>query len=262
VSRGEIGLRFGAGVVPADVSGDGGVLFVVTAMVGAVEREVTQGRELGLDPVQPGAVGRQEDQLDVVVDRPGADVCVFVRGEVVQHHIQLLPGPTGAQPLEEVEELPPALARADAVVQLAGGQIEGGEHVPHAARAVVGGPQPARTPHRPPRFALAGHQVQRPELIDAYHPPVSGRSVVQRQDAVHLGDELRVGGRLPGSGGLPGDLALAQDPAQGLPADGRGHLVLDEVVGELAQAPGGERGDLPVSGGGPGDQRCARAPHH
>jgi hypothetical protein len=38
-------------------------------MVGAVEGEVAQGRELGLDPVQPGAVGRQEDQLDVALSR-------------------------------------------------------------------------------------------------------------------------------------------------------------------------------------------------
>jgi len=36
--------------VPADVAGDGGVLLGVAAVVGAVEGEVAQGGELGLDP--------------------------------------------------------------------------------------------------------------------------------------------------------------------------------------------------------------------
>jgi hypothetical protein len=83
---------FGACVVLADVGGDGGVLLVVGAMIGAVQREVAQGGELGFDPVQPGSVGRQEDELDVVGRGPGQDVRVFVRGKGVQYDVQLLPG--------------------------------------------------------------------------------------------------------------------------------------------------------------------------
>ncbi|WP_344258084.1 hypothetical protein [Streptomyces sodiiphilus] len=88
------------------------------------------------------------------------------------------------------------------------------------------GQKTAFAPDSPIRSWTAGHQVQRPELVDTYHSTVGGRSVVQRQ--------------VPGGGGLPGDLAGAQDPAQGLPADGRGHLLLAQVLGKLAQAPGGE----------------------
>lgn len=35
-------------VVPPDVGADRGVLFVVAAVIGAVQREVAQGREFGL----------------------------------------------------------------------------------------------------------------------------------------------------------------------------------------------------------------------
>lgn len=121
-----------------------------------------------------GTLGRQEDQLDLVVGRPGADACVFGRGEVVRHHIQLLPGPAGTQSLEADEELAPALARADGVVQLAGGQIEGGEHMPHATCAVVGSPQSARTPHRPPRLALAGIRFSGPNSSTHITRPSAG----------------------------------------------------------------------------------------
>src|SRR4051794_32630635 len=73
---GEVGLGFGAGVAPAQVVGDGGALFGVAGVVGAVQGEVAQRGELGLDPVQPRGVGRQEHQLDVVLGGPGAYVRV------------------------------------------------------------------------------------------------------------------------------------------------------------------------------------------
>ena len=42
-------------------------------MVGAVEGEVAQRGELGLDPVQPGRVRRGVGDLDVVRRRPASD---------------------------------------------------------------------------------------------------------------------------------------------------------------------------------------------
>lgn len=62
------------------MGGDRGVLLVVAAVVGAVEGEAAQGGELGLDPVQPRAVGRQEDQLGVVGRGSGPHTGVLVRG--------------------------------------------------------------------------------------------------------------------------------------------------------------------------------------
>ena len=102
--------------------------------------------------------------------------------------------------------------------------------------------------------AVSPRRFERPELVHAHHPAIDRRGVVERQDPVHLGDEVRVVRSLPGGGGLPGDPAFAQYPAQGLAADGGDHVLLDQVLGELGQAPGGERGDLPVAGGRPGDQ--------
>lgn len=93
-------------------------------------------------------------------------------------------------------------------------------------------------------------------------PPGPRRPACRRApgpEPVHLGDESRVGGCLPCGRRLPGDLALAQDPAQGLPAEGGDDLVLDQVLGELGQAPGGERFDAPVTGGRSGDQADALA---
>ena len=53
-------------VPPGDVAADHAGLLAVGVVVGAVEREVAQGGELGLDPVEPGAVERDVGQLDVV----------------------------------------------------------------------------------------------------------------------------------------------------------------------------------------------------
>jgi hypothetical protein len=51
-------------------------------MVGAVEREVAQGGELGLDAVQPGRVRGRVCDLDVAVLRPVAGAAVAGGGQV------------------------------------------------------------------------------------------------------------------------------------------------------------------------------------
>ncbi|MDH6142396.1 hypothetical protein P3T35_004418 [Kitasatospora sp. GP30] len=164
-----------------------------------------------------------------------------------------------AHSLEQAEELAPPFPLADPVVDLAGGQVEGGEHVHHTVVPVVRGPQPTRRTRGPPGLALAGLEVERTEFVHADHPTVGGWRVVELQDPVHLGDEGRVSGGLPRRCRLPGHLALAQDPAQGLPSDGGDNLVFDQVFGKLGQAPGGKGGDAPIGGGRPGDQADALA---
>ena len=66
---------FVVGVVVAldDVPADHAALFLVGGVVGAVEREVAQRGELGLDPVQPRRVERHVGELDVVRLRPLPD---------------------------------------------------------------------------------------------------------------------------------------------------------------------------------------------
>ncbi|MGW5695945.1 hypothetical protein ACWEWX_34995 [Streptomyces asiaticus] len=56
--------------------GGGGVLLVVRLVVYAIESEAAQRGELGLDPVQPGAVGRKTSSTC----GPGTDLGVLVAG--------------------------------------------------------------------------------------------------------------------------------------------------------------------------------------
>lgn len=96
----------------------------MAAVVGAVEDEVAQGGELGLDPVRPRSVARQEDQLDVVRRGPRADDRVLVRGEVVQEDVELLAGPADAQGLERRTEGLPVGSLAGALSQERREQLE------------------------------------------------------------------------------------------------------------------------------------------
>ncbi|WP_155247739.1 hypothetical protein [Salinispora arenicola] len=100
-------------VAPADIGAEGGVLLGAGAVIGAVEGDIADGGELGLDPVQPGRIREQEHQVDAVGGTPVADLGVLVRGEVVAD-----------------------FAVADAVDQPAGGQVEGGDHLSYAGEAI------------------------------------------------------------------------------------------------------------------------------
>src|SRR3954453_16473888 len=70
----------GVPVPPGDVAADHAGLLAVGGVVGAVEGEVAQGGELGLDAVEPGAVERGVGELDVVRLRPPADSVVGAGG--------------------------------------------------------------------------------------------------------------------------------------------------------------------------------------
>jgi hypothetical protein len=82
--------------------------------------------------------------------------------------------PAASQALEEAEELARAFPVPDPVVDLPGGQVQAGDHVPDTVVTVVGRPQPDRLALRPPRFARPGLQVERSELVDADDRPPAG----------------------------------------------------------------------------------------
>lgn len=97
-------------VPPDDVAADHAALGLVTGVVGAVEGEVAQGSELGLDPVEPGAVGRGVGDLDVVglgpVRNPAAALRGQVRGVVVADDRDARLGwVQGSQVAAELQEL-------------------------------------------------------------------------------------------------------------------------------------------------------------
>ena len=122
--------------------------------------------------------------------------------------------------------------------------------VADAVGALVGRADPAGLgsggPRLPSRLRL---DVQRAELVDADHDarvagawlslPVGDR--VQLEDPVLLGLELRVVRALPRSQRLKADAFLTQQLPQPLMGDVRHHLLGDQVVGQLGQAPGRKR---------------------
>lgn len=82
----------------------------MAGLVGAVQGEVAQGRELGFDPVEPGVVGRGVGDLDAVdvgpVRDPAASLGGQVRGVVVAHDRDALLGRAeGASEAAELQEL-------------------------------------------------------------------------------------------------------------------------------------------------------------
>src|ERR1700730_6250217 len=64
-------------VAPDDVAADHRVLLLVTAMAGAVEREVAQRREVALHPVHERRLRGHVRVLGVVRGRPLADATVL-----------------------------------------------------------------------------------------------------------------------------------------------------------------------------------------
>jgi len=74
---------------------------------------------------------------------------------------------------------------------------------------------------------------------------------VEGQDAVALGGEVGVVGALPGPHRLKADTLGCQQLPQPLVGDVRDHPLGDQVVGQLGQAPGGER---QVEGEGVGER--------
>lgn len=103
-----------AAVPPAQVAADGFLLFRVAAKVGARQGELLQRRELALDPVEPGGIGRCEVEADLVGRRVLEHRGRQVRLVVVQHDVEDFVRPiTPPHRLEKGEELPPVFRRAN-----------------------------------------------------------------------------------------------------------------------------------------------------
>jgi len=124
-------------------------------VVGAIEREVAQGRELGLDAVQSARVERHVREFDVVRIGPVADAAVLARrqvgAEVVEHDRDPYGGRIQrSQVAAEREELAASLADLDVPVEPVGRQVVASEKVtptvrPLVRRASTGALRPAST---------------------------------------------------------------------------------------------------------------------
>jgi len=249
-------------VPPDDVAADHGCLLPVAGVIGAVESEVAECLELGLDPVEPGGVGRRVGQFDVVGLGPlGHPLIVLrrqVRAEVVQHNGDSDLGRVkGSEVAHEGQELGPALLRGDVPVEAVGCEVVAGHEVSYPVRPGVGG-SPAATAgwalaaasgsDRGPLLARVGLEVEGAELVEADHDsgvrfPRLGGAIgdgVQLEDPVLLGLEVRIVALLPGLDHLKRHALLSEQDPEALMADVVDHPLGDQELCQLGQAPGRE----------------------
>jgi hypothetical protein len=147
-SPGSVACRF-----RRDVAADHAGLCAMTVVIGAVEGEVAQRGELGLDPVEPGAVEQHVGEFDVVRRRPVTDAPVGpgrpVWAEVVAHDRDPHPGRVQrAQVAAEGQELGAVLTQLDVAVEPIGGQVVAGPQMPDPVRAVVSSRPQKQRPSR------------------------------------------------------------------------------------------------------------------
>src|SRR5271154_7178208 len=134
--------------------------------------------------------------------------------------------------------------------------VVGGEEVPDAFGAVVGGPASAalgaslsQLRHGRPMAARSRQQVERPELVHADNNlwvtcgwgdfPIS--QVVELEDPVLLGFKVWGLGLFEGLYGLKRNTPFTQQQAMPFMANVLDHPLGDQELSELGQAPGGKR---------------------
>lgn len=168
-------------VSPDDVAADHAPLLLVAGVVGAVESEVAQGGELGLDAVEPGAVRRGVGDLHVVRLSPLGHPATLprrrVQAVVVTNDCDAgLCWVERAQVAAELQELRPVLGLLDVPVELVFSEVVGSEQVPDSVRAGVGRPASGAgltvgilvlAAAFGPLPSGVGLEVERPELVQA-----------------------------------------------------------------------------------------------
>ena len=155
----------------------------MAGVVGAVEGEVPQRRELSLDAVQPGRIRGRVRELDVARRSPVADAAVAgggqVRAEVVADDRDAGGGwVEGAQVAAELQEPGPGLARLEVPEQPVLAQLAVGEQVPYPGGVGVSGARPyfagPRTSSSAPTCSAASAAVASSHS-SRRRPPGAGR---------------------------------------------------------------------------------------
>ncbi len=161
----------------------------------------------------------QCDPLVFPAGQPPADGFVLVRGVVVEHDVQFLPGVGGGGLLEEFQELLVPVPGVAGIGDLPGGDLEGGEQAGHAvAGVIVGLPFGDAGAQRQDRLG-ALQCLALGLLVDAQHDCVFWRVQVQAHDVADFRAELRVGGELEALGPVRLQAVTPPDPGHRIVAD-------------------------------------------
>jgi hypothetical protein len=160
---------------------------VVVGVVGAADDEAAQGGEVALDSVEPGAVGREEHELGVVVGQPRLDSGGGVGREVVDDAVEaLVEWVEAAQLGEEVEEVGAGAAAAVEAVQQIVFEVVAAEQVSDPLCAPVGRPQPLGLALGCPADARLRLYLDRAELVDAKPAAAAWTTAVEAKNSPFL----------------------------------------------------------------------------
>ena len=142
----------------------------------SLEDKLPKRSKMALDSVQPGSISRGEHEFYVVLGGPLFHFFMLMRGKVIQDKVEALAMvKPSAQHLKETKKVLVPLRLGDMSVKLVGLQVQRGQQMLHAVRAIIGCPKPGWSPLRKPAFALVRLKRQRAKFIHANYTPVFWR---------------------------------------------------------------------------------------
>ena len=172
-------------VSPREVAGDAAAAALMVAVIGDVQCELLQRREVRFDGVEPAGVGGGEDRLHVVrlqvLPHRGVAVAAQVVHDEVQPYVVRV---AGAQPAEDRQQVLMRLAFAHLADEAVGVHIVEGEQLFRALEPPIGRPETHRMSGRRPRASVERTQLQRAALVETDHRPIRRRRGVEVEDAV------------------------------------------------------------------------------
>ena len=124
--------------------------------------------EVAFDAIDPGRVGGDELQMDIMLGCPSQNRGGLVGAEVI-HHDPNRPVVLAAHGLEEAEKFARSFASLEVSPELAGGDIESGDEMTHPVQAPIGGALTFGPGARLPGTARMGTQFHGSEFVDADH---------------------------------------------------------------------------------------------
>ncbi len=183
---GEVGCgSSGLAVAPREVARDASAASLMVAVVGDLQGELLQRREVRFDGVEPTRVGRREDRLHVVLGEVDAQRRVTVRVEIVHDDVQPdRRGVAGAQAPKDGEDVLVRLPLAHLADETVGMHVVEGEQLLRPLEPPVGGAQALGTANGGPAPAMQGAELQRAALVVADHRPARRRRGVEFEEGV------------------------------------------------------------------------------
>ncbi len=139
------------------------------------------------DGVEPARIGRRVGGLDVVRSHERLEASVFVRVEVVHHHVEPdVHGIAGSEAGEDGEQVVDPFVLAHLANEAVGMDIVEGEELLGALQSPVGRPEALRVTGAEPALPGQRSQLERAALVEADDRTVLWALFVEVEDGVFL----------------------------------------------------------------------------